>query len=177
MKPNGHGLTSRLVHEIRQYAIISLYLWVCLGAMQLYKAAILSAQGVSYLPFGFAAIKALILGKFMLLGQAVWSGERARGRTLIVAVLHRAVVFAILLMALDAAEELVVGWLHGHGAAQSFTEIAGGTWQQIGASSLLMFLVLIPYFAVLEVGIVLGEGGLRRLFLGRARTPVQGRPG
>ncbi|MBS0560407.1 MAG: hypothetical protein JSR21_10165 [Proteobacteria bacterium] len=177
MEPSGHGLKARFAHEMRQYAIVSVYLWVCLGAMQLYKTAILSAQGVSYLPFGFAAIKALILGKFMLVGQAIWSGERARGRRLIVAVLHRAVVFAILLIALDAAEELIAGWLHGRSAAQSFAEVTGGTWLQIGASSLLMFLVLIPYFAVLEIGIVLGPGGLRRLFLGPARMPAAGLQG
>lgn len=63
------GMTHRVVHELRQYAVISAYLYVCFGALLLYKTAILNGQGISYAPYGIAAIKALILGKFILLGR------------------------------------------------------------------------------------------------------------
>ena len=64
------------MEEMRTYAIISLYLWVCFSALLLYKTAVLSADNVQLLPIGTAVVKALILGKFMLIGKAIKVGAR-----------------------------------------------------------------------------------------------------
>jgi hypothetical protein len=61
----------KLKHELREYALLSAYLYVCFGALILYKMAILGEVGVSYTLAGLAAIKALILAKFILLGHGV----------------------------------------------------------------------------------------------------------
>ena len=42
---------------------------MCFAAILLYKSAILSSIGEHFLPLGLAAGKALILGKFVLLGD------------------------------------------------------------------------------------------------------------
>ena len=60
-----------------------MYLYVCFGAMLLYKMAILHAAGIDYAPYGLAAVKALILGKFMLLGRAARLGDRYQDRRVI----------------------------------------------------------------------------------------------
>ena len=60
--------------------------------------------------------------------------------------------------------------------AESLSEIAGGTWLQILATSLLLWLILLPYFAFRQIGERLGKGSLRwMLFVesGRAPTPDQ----
>ena len=68
---------------MKEYAGISLYFYVCFGAILLYKESVLEAHDLSYAPYGLAAAKALILGKFMLIGQAIHLGERFRHKPLI----------------------------------------------------------------------------------------------
>ena len=97
----------KIGHELKEYAAISLYLYVCFGAVLLYKASVLQARGIDYAPYGLAAIKALILAKFMLLGHAARLGERYRRKPLIYPVLHSSFVFLALLVALSVVEEAV----------------------------------------------------------------------
>ena len=66
----GHqSLKHRLREELRHYVIVAAFLYVCFGALQLYKTAVLEDAGVHYLPLGVAAVKALIIGKFLLVGD------------------------------------------------------------------------------------------------------------
>ena len=78
MEAEAEPLTTRqkLSRELKEYLGLSVYLYVCFGAIQLYKTALLADHGISYEPYGFAAAKALILGKFILLGRAASIGER-----------------------------------------------------------------------------------------------------
>jgi hypothetical protein len=150
---------------------VALYLYVCLGALQLFKDASLHAQGIHYAPYGVAAVKALILGKFMLIGHALGIGERDDAEPLIYPILRKSLSFVALLFVLDLLEEVGVGALHGRPVIDSFFAIAGGTGLQIAAACILLFLVLLPYFAYRELGRSLGEGTLwRMLFESRTRA-------
>lgn len=51
--------------ETREYAIISLYLWVYFGGLFVCGKALLDKDQVQLLPMGRAAIKALIIGKII----------------------------------------------------------------------------------------------------------------
>jgi hypothetical protein len=165
--------TRRLLHELREYTFVVIYLFVCLGAFLFYKSALLQAEGISFTPFGIAALKALILGKFMMVGHALKIGEHYDGRPLIQPILHKTAVFVGLLFVLDVGEEIIVGAIHGRTLAETMTGFAGGTWQQAVAVCVLFFLILLPYFAYREVGQLLGEDRLRRIMLsGRPATPT-----
>lgn len=157
------GISHRAVHELKTYAAVALYLYVCLGALQLYKDALLHAEGVHYALYGVAAIKALILGKFMAVGHALQIGERYAAKPLIYPILHKSLSFLVLLFILDLLEEVGIGALHGRSVIDSFFAMAGGTGLQIVAACILLFLVLLPYFAYRELGRSLGEDTLRRL--------------
>ena len=69
------SIKQRAREELRNYAIVAGYLYVCFAALLLYKDALLQEQGLSLLPHGIAAAKALILGKFILLGEAAGVGK------------------------------------------------------------------------------------------------------
>ena len=162
------SIAHKAAHELKQYAVISLYLYVCFGAMLLYKGAVLRAEGVGYAPYGLAAIKALILAKFMLIGHALRIGERHTDRRLIQPILRKSFVFLGLLVVLDLIEEVGVGALHGRSATQVLTGIADGSWLEILATCIIIFLILVPYFAYREVDRILGERRLfRMMFLDR----------
>lgn len=156
----------RLREELHRYLAVSAYLYVCFAAILLYKSALLSTLGEHFVPLGLAAGKALILGKFVLLGEAAGVGTRIRARTLLQRVLGSSVLLLVVLVLLTILEEIIVGLVHGHSLGQAVTALAEHPWPETLASCFLMLLVLIPLVAVTEVSRTLGPGALRRLLLG-----------
>ena len=159
----------RLREELRRYLAVSAYLYVCFAAILFYKSAILSSIGEHYLPLGLAAGKALILGKFVLLGEAAGVGTRIGARTLLQRIVSSSVLFLIVLILLTIVEEIIVGLVHGHSLGQAVAALAEHPWPETLASCFLMLLVLIPLVTVTEVSRALGPGALRRLLLGPSR--------
>ena len=70
-------LHRRAMHELKELVFISLYLYVTLGAVILMKAAALHTEGVQFTPWGIAIVKAVVLAKFMMLGEAMRIGGAA----------------------------------------------------------------------------------------------------
>jgi hypothetical protein len=166
------SLAERARHELIAYAVIAAYLYVCFGALFFFKAAVLSNAGVSYAPLGLAAVKALVLGKFLLLLHGARVGERVgRMSRPISAIAWQALLFATLLIILTVIEELIVGTIHGKPPVAIMSELADGSLMEAAATSLLMVLVLTPYFAMREINSELGDGVLFRMLL----TPRKGR--
>jgi hypothetical protein len=160
----------RATHELRRFAIVFVYLYVVIGAITLFKTAVLHTQGIDFAFWGISAIKAAVLAKFMLLGHAMKIGEGDTTSPLIWPTLHRALGFLVLLIILTIIEEIVVGLLHHRPAIASLGELFGPRLQETLAGYLIMLLVLIPYFAFAVLGEVLGEGRLVRMFF-VARAP------
>jgi hypothetical protein len=157
-------LRERAVAEVREFTVIAVYLWICFTALAYLKFAILEAHGIAFAPFGFAAVKALICAKFVSLGHALHMGERFKKQALIWPVLHKSLVFLLLLLVLNVFEEVVVGWMHGRSLADSLTEMAGGTRDQQIATTIIMLLILIPFFMFRVLSEVIGERTMARLF-------------
>ena len=53
----------RIKIELREFAILATYLFVYFSALAGFKGAILSAEGISFSPWLFALIKALVCAK------------------------------------------------------------------------------------------------------------------
>jgi len=159
----GPSLKERAHEELHNYAVVATYLYVCFAALMLFKNALLQEEGLSALPLGFAAIKALILGKFILLGEAAGVGTRIGGRTLLKAIATKAVLFLLLLVVLSVLEELLVGMVHGHSFAQTLGEYERRSVLEMIATCLLLLLVLVPLIATQELNRALGPGVLKRM--------------
>ena len=159
------SIGERAVSELKEFLVVAAYLFICFSALAYLKYAILQAQDVAFAPFGFAAAKALICAKFVSIGHALHLGERHKTRALIWPTLYRSLVFLALLLVLNIAEEVAVGLMHHRAAAESVSEFGGGTIQQLIATSLIVFLVLVPFFAFRSLGEVVGEQKLIRVFL------------
>jgi hypothetical protein len=164
----------RLIDETKEFAIVAVYLGICFTALAYLKHAILQAEGVPFAPFGFAIAKALICAKFVLIGRMFKLGERSKHLPLIWSTLHRSLAFLLLLLFLNAVEEIVVGIFHHRDVASSVAGLGGGTIQQMVATSVVMLLILIPFFAFRALGEVVGAQNLVRVFL-LPRTNVQRR--
>jgi hypothetical protein len=161
-------LVQRARHELIEYIVISAYLYICFGALILYKATVLRAHGIEYEAFGLALVKALVLGKFILIANTLRFGELSGVSRPMLKILCKTLFFGLLLVVLSVAEEAIVGLIHGRTTRESLGEIADGSLPQALAIGLLMMLILIPFFAFREISARLGEGNLMRLLTARA---------
>ena len=165
------SLGQRIIDELWEFAICAGYLYVCFTALAYLKSAILHAHGIEFAPFGFAAVKALICAKFMSVGHMLRLGDGHKNQALIWPILHKSFAFLLLLIALNASEEVIVGLLHDRSITASLAEVGGGTFDQLFATSIIGLLILIPFFALRELGDVVGGHTLFRLFFEPRRKP------
>jgi hypothetical protein len=162
-------LRQRLGRELYEYFMISSYLLVCFGALLFYKAAILRSDGIEFAPFGIAAIKALVLGKFVLILHALKVGERKGGpAVLLLDIFKKSVVFLVFLSFLAVLEDIIANFFHGREIRDIISDIGGGTLQQVLATGILLLLILIPYFTFRIVSVRLGDGVLWKLLTDRS---------
>ena len=157
------NIGNRLVEEMQAYAIISFYLWVCFGTLLLYKASIIQADDIKLLPFGTAAVKALVIGKFIIIGKALKVGARTKIDGLLNRILWKSLATLLLLLIFTLIEELILGLLHGQATYDIFAELIDRPWLQNVAPSIVMLLVLAPMISFEEIDITLGKGKLKRM--------------
>jgi hypothetical protein len=158
-------LHQRLIHELKEFAILTVYLYITLGAVILMKTAVLHSVGIEVAPWGVAIVKAMILAKFMLVGFAVKFGEGNSTAPLIWPTLKMAFAFLGLLIVMTVIEEIVAGLFHHQSIAVSLGGLFGLRLEETLAGYLIMLLVLIPFFAFRVLSDTLGEGRLERMFL------------
>lgn len=170
--PDKRPRGERIKAELQEFAILATYLFVCFSALAGFKAAVLSAQGISFSPWLFALIKALVCAKFLLVGRLIGLGDGLAAKyPLIVSTLYRSMTFLLVLGLLTVIEEAIVGHLDGETLSASLGRIGGGTLAQFVATSVILLLVLVPFFALRALGEIIGEKTLVRLYF-EPRTKV-----
>src|SRR5579871_4924368 len=96
--------------------MIAFYLWALFSLFEIHRYTVLREFNLSSLSgykIGFAAINALIMGKVILIGEALHVGEQLREKRLIFSVLFKSATFALLVVCFDIIEEIIVGMIHG----------------------------------------------------------------
>ena len=154
------------VREARKLVVIFLYLWVLFGLFALHKSILLPDAGIIY-GQGFAIANAFVLAKVMLVADNLHVGENFETRPLIYPVLFRSTVFAVILVCFDLIEEVAVGTLRGKTISESIDAIGGGTLEGILSIGVIVFVVLIPFFAFREMTKVVGNREMRDLLFVR----------
>ncbi len=153
-------LKQRVFHGMGEYLIISLYLFVVFSLFAAYKAVILAQHQIEIVPQGLALINALALGKVILIGQELRLADQFRDAPLIYPTLLKSFVYTLLLACFKIVEEAAVGVYHGEPFGESIAVFAGGSWKGVLSLTVLLFVVLIPFFGFTELRRVLGEDRL-----------------
>lgn len=163
--PSKAAIAERAETEAKEFFFLALYLFVVFSALVFLKSAIMEADGVHWAHWGFAAIKALLVAKFILVGRALHIGDGHKDKPLVWQTLHKAVAFTILVAILTVIEEAFVGMMfHGKTFSQSIAELGGGTLDELIATEIVVFLVFVPLFAFGALAEVMGEKALVRTF-------------
>jgi hypothetical protein len=173
----GRSIRQRALRELRNFAILAVYLWICFGALVFLRDAVLRFQGVSYLPWGFALIKALIIAKFVMLGEMLQARQSGRHQRLLVSVARKVLFLLVLLVILTFIEEVVSALIHGEELTEAITRAAARDSLQLTAKVFIMLLILLPYVGLRSIGETLGEDRLRDLlFAPRSELPADLKP-
>jgi len=165
-------LKEKTVEELRNFWVIFVYLAFLFSAFITYRRLILHEVGVSYLHYGFAVIEAAIIGKVILIGQAVGLGKRTEAHdALIVTVLLKSIVYAIFVGLFTVLEHLVEGLIHKESLETIAHGLASVGRDEFLARALMVFVTFVPLFSVYEACRVLGHTDLYALFF--EKNPVQ----
>ncbi|MFO1067625.1 MAG: hypothetical protein U1E14_03790 [Geminicoccaceae bacterium] len=103
----------------------------------------------------------------MLVAEDLNLGGWLKARPLIWPVLHEALLFALVFIAVHYLEHILIGWLHGESLRASVPAVGGGGLPGLLSTAVLMFVALIPFFAFRDVNRALGDNRLVAMVLGR----------
>jgi hypothetical protein len=165
------GLMHRAGKELIEYLINAAYLFFFFAAMTNYRRLLLASYDITYTNYGVALIEALILGKVVTIGSLFRIGRSLEKKPLILSTLWKTLVFTGWIAVFTAAEHGIKGLLKGEGFAGGLAQFAARGPNDLAANALILFVGLLPYFAVRELGRVLGSETLRALFLQRRAGP------
>ena len=160
-------LRSRFAQELKQYFAVSLYLFICFGVIMLYEVSQSSAKEATLLGSGMVLVKALVVGKFILIGEVLKAGTRVGAPTLLHRVAWRTLGLLLVLIILKIVEELVIGIIHGEAIGAIVSNLLSESLLSMLGPVVLMLLILVPMILAIELNRALGGAGLKGLLLSR----------
>jgi len=168
----------RIIHEIGEYALIVIYLTLVFAAFIQYRRLILAAHDITYTNYGIAVIEALILGKLIMVGALFRLGRGLEEKPLIVPTVYKTVLFSLLVAVFAVVEHAIKGLWMGKGLAAGVMNFLDKGFHELLAGSLVIFVALLPFFAIRELGRVIGTDKMWALFFrGRTGQKVEGERG
>lgn len=168
------GWKEKAFGELRKLSVTVIYLWVFLSVFTLHREIILANYHINYsAKFGFALINAVILAKFIWLGEILHAGKKASGKALLYSTLWNSAIFTVILTVCHLLEESLVKVWHGQYFAAGISEAIAQP-KDIFATMLLVFVVLIPFFFAKGLIEILGKHEIKRLLLTAQTKGYQG---
>lgn len=165
----------RIIHEIGEYALIVIYLTLVFAAFIQYRRLILAAHDITYTNYGIAVIEALILGKLIMVGALFRLGRGLEEMPLIVPAVYKTVLFSLLVAVFTVVEHAIKGLWMGNGLAAGVMRFLEKGFHELLAGSLVIFVALLPFFAIRELGRVIGTDKMWALFFrGSTGQKVEG---
>ena len=156
----GHGFAQTMMNKANHLFRVFAYLWLLLTVYALHDSITLSHHPLLG-ELGGAALKALVLAKFMLIGEHLKLGRGLDHLRLIWSVLIKAALYSALLIALHVVEELLINAYWPSDASQGFDSTS---LPVVLSLTTMAFVGLVPFFAIEELGRVLGKARLYDLF-------------
>jgi hypothetical protein len=160
-------LKKKIVHEVVEYWLNVCYLALVFAAFTQYRRFLLAAHDITYTNYGFAVIEALILAKVIMIGEVARLGRGLERKPLIYPTLYKTVVFTVFVGAFKIVEEVIKGLWKGEGLTGGLVGFFEKGPYELLANSIVVFVSFIPFFAVKELGRVLGQDRIRVLFFRR----------
>jgi hypothetical protein len=158
-------LTEKVRHGLIEYAFNVAYLTLVFAAFTQYRRFLLAEYSITYTNYWLALIGAFILGKVIMIGSVFSPARWLEEKPLIVPTIYNALLFCVFVVIFRVVEYAIKGLLHGDGLAAALGEfVTQKGIDEVLANSLVVLVALIPFFAVKELGRVLGRERIAALF-------------
>jgi hypothetical protein len=158
----------KIFRNFGEYATIVIYLTLVFAAFTQYRRLVLAAHDISYTNYWIALVEAFILGKVIMIGSVLRIGRGLENMPLIFPALYKAVMFTLLVVVFTLCEHGLKGLWTGKGFGSGLLEFLGKGSHELLAGSLVILVALTPFFAIRELGRVVGTDKIWALFF-RAR--------
>ena len=163
-------LKKKIVHEMVEYWLNFAYLTLAFAAFTQYRRLVLAAHDITYTNYWFAVIEAAILAKVIMIGNVVRLGRGLENKPLIYPTLYKTAVFTVLIGLFKLIEHVIKNLWRGQPFVAGLVGFSENDLWVVVANTLIVLVAFIPFFAVKEIGRVLGEGKLWALFFRRRNT-------
>jgi hypothetical protein len=158
-------LTEKVRDELIEYAFNVAYLTLVFAAFTQYRRFLLAEYSIVYTNYWVGLFAALVLGKVIMIGSVFRLGRWLEDKPLIVPTIWKAVLFCLFIFVFRVVEYAIEVLLHGDGLAAALAEFVGQKgMEEVLANSLVVLVALVPFFAVKELGRVLGREQVAGLF-------------
>ena len=160
---NAHGarsLKAKAADEFRRFVVLFLYLWVLFGVFVLNQGVVMREHGINFPMLGFAFINALVFAKVMMLFEVFDPGRWLRARPLIYPILYETLLLTVLFLVAHVIEKTIEGMLRGKTFIDSLPAIGGGGLTGFLSITAILFIALIPFFGLRNLGLAMGGGRL-----------------
>ena len=160
----------RAKDQIKNFALMFLYLWVVFGMLAIHESIVLSQHNISYVSHGLAVVNALVFAKVMLVAEDLHLGHRLNDKPLIYSIFFKSFLFGVALICFHILEHVLIGMWHGEPIAASISEI--GVNQLAGTVSIgiIVTVALVPFFILREISRVIGADNFWALFFHRRNS-------
>lgn len=158
----------KLIHELSEYLINVIYLTLFFGAYFVARRLTLSYYGIHVDDYFTAPIKALIIGKVIMIGSLFSLSRKYENKPLIIPVLYKMVIFLAFCVLFDLLEDFIKGWINTGSAGSAYSELVHNHFSKVWLAGMVMLAVsFIPFFMLKELGRIIGHEKFRDLFLGK----------
>jgi hypothetical protein len=121
-----------------------------------------------------ATTAALVVGKSVLLANALPFLRRFDGAPLIAPILFKTLVYFIAVLIVRLLEEVVEYWIGGGSLSGTLTYVQEQfAWRRFAAVQIWIFVLFLVYTTFAELADLIGKGELRRIFFTRSAADVK----
>ncbi|RTL10273.1 MAG: hypothetical protein EKK54_11645 [Neisseriaceae bacterium] len=163
---NISSIMHKLKYEILKIWILSFYFTVFFIAISYFRFAILKTAQVPFTDFGLGAVKAVICAKFLLVSQAIYPIKLNNGKSMLLHILGRSLLYVLLVTILIAIEEATMAKFHGKNILDSITGLRPGSIHIFFSLAILYWLMVVPYVVFSAISQSIGVSSLRAILMG-----------
>ena len=161
-----NAFLQNLETTIKRGLILQVYLAVWFCALIFLSDSILQEDGVPYISFGFAILKASALARFMLIGQKLFPLSFATGSSVLWLVFRRSLIDTGFVLSLSYIFFGIEGVIHHKGFFETLQNFCGGSLQHVIALTLCYWLIILPYLIYCGLKRAMGAASLYAYLLG-----------
>lgn len=160
--------------EIREMVPPTLFFLVGFNLIVLTGHLLLNDYRLQLFNYMVATTTALVVGKSVLLANALPFLRRFDGVPLIAPILFKTLVYCSAVLIVRFLEELIEYWVSGGSLSGTLRHVREElAWHRFAAVQIWIFVLFLVYTAATELDELLGKGELRRMLFGRSTMDLK----